>query len=105
MKTILKAKRNAIYKLALELYQSDIITDDGTLHGFCWYLTKAAKKYYPSGHKNAYETMETNYPEIIKHKPESYNDGYWWPLTQTVQRIAILEQAIKETENETESKN
>jgi hypothetical protein len=92
-----KKKRNTVYKLALKNYKNR----DRFVSGICFELNRAMgelmdTKFYQF--HNGYE-LESYWPGIYKHKPESKEEGdHWFPFEDLESRIKILESAIKETE-------
>lgn len=93
-----KVQRHDLYSVALKDMEFDfnVMGTIGSMRGggLCWYL----------GHKeqNVNITNKT-YPEIFKHRPETFKKGDdWWFERDTegyLTRISILKQAIEETKN------
>jgi len=95
-----KEQRNVIYRKALELYKHHI--DKGANFGMCMMIQDAVEDEYPKlrndDELDPFTTM-TQYPEILKHKPEDAL-AYWFDKYTEEgieKRISIFEQAIEET--------
>jgi len=112
-KIITKKYRNEVYRLMLDMIETDVTTRISTCwelsrcRGFCSYLASAVNKtdydeYTKIANKDIERWSYINniklYPELIKYKPDHYYD-YWFERDDdgANKRIAMLEQAIKET--------
>ena len=101
--TFTKEERNAIYIKALEIY----ITTMPSKLGLCFAVSRAANKLYDVDYNITYDHSDTEngingmkeyFPEIYKHKPEDDKVNWFTFDTEGInKRIAILNQAIKET--------
>lgn len=87
-----REERHNIYKAAKKAYKEDNHSDVG----ICYYLSHndANNQRYDSYGQEGLN----NFPEIAQHKPEDVIiSSYWFNITNKRVRIAIFNQAIKET--------
>lgn len=94
MKEFTKARRHQIYKDALEWYLENNTEGDPRNTGICFAIKVVITCSAPS----PYERNLHYYPEVMNQCPSSkkmYGLGYWFPVTRTKKRIAILKKAIK----------
>ena len=96
-------QRNTIYVKALELYSDRSIQ---WALGLCWAVSKAAQYVCSTPAHIAYDLSECNgingmkvhFPEVYKHRPKEAQTDWFSHSTKGInKRIAILNQAIKET--------
>jgi len=92
--TFTKEQRHSIYKRALRAYKLDIKYSH-YLGGLCHYCRQSAKQedYLIA---DSIGLIVEALPELFSKKP--FDAGmYWWDRRDTVSRINVLNQCIKET--------
>lgn len=102
-----KQERHQIYVGALEWINTK--HDPLDPYSICESLDETIRKLFPEkydlvefGRQDPYDSLEClngHYPEVEKHKPAP-DMAYWFAANDKDSRVAILEQAIKETEDE-----
>jgi len=94
--TFTKEQRNAIYIKALERYS---ISTNKDVIGLCWFISYAAEIITNCSDLIAYgKGMKIHFPEVYKHRPKGARTDWFSHSTRGInKRIAILNQAIKET--------
>lgn len=98
MKKLTKAQRHNVYTEALKLFL--VKCNYGNNIGLCDVLSNALDKLkYNQAFCVPYDPFECpeDFPEIIKHKPETALIVFWWDIEDTEVRIRVLKQAIQET--------
>jgi len=94
-------ERNKVYELSLVHYKKRLVK--GNQFGICFSILKVLEYLYPNecSDRNHFNCDELSlFPEIYKHKSK-HNRDYWYSIKTKygiAKRIAIFDQAIKETE-------
>jgi len=98
MRKLSVTKRKAIYEIALADMKADIKRFPNFCNGLCNCISRAATTSgFVRSHISAYDYMNSYYPEIWKHKPESkVRSMYWFSRDYAggLIRVEILEKAI-----------